>query len=358
MRPGFGKRLVFALLMVGISAAGAAAQITRDASTALRLGIVLPAGVAEQAEIKKPLDELGREACDREAIANLGAALKKAGYRRQAAVGLATFSEACSGDAKSLRTSSNILLDLSDYKESARIAGELIKLEPLADNGYFLRAVAHERGGNFKGAIDDYATALELYADNRTISSTGYLGLARSQEKLGQHCDAAFTIESWVAINPARNETTQARTMIAGNLAKGKCASAGKMEDTFPVSREGNVVVIAATVNGIKGRFVLDTGATWVSIRRSFADKAKVEIEEGSALKLHTAGGISDGRRGRARTVQLKTVKAADVPVIVQTDDKGAYGDGIDGLLGMSFLSRFNVATSRDRIRISSRTGR
>jgi predicted aspartyl protease len=56
--------------------------------------------------------------------------------------------------------------------------------------------------------------------------------------------------------------------------------------------------------------------------------------------------------------VQLKTVKASDVPLIVQKDQKGNYGEGIDGLLGMSFLSRFNVTITRDKIRVQSRSGR
>ena len=36
----------------------------------------------------------------------------------------------------------------------------------------------------------------------------------------------------------------------------------------------------------------------------------------------------------------------------------GAYGDGIDGLLGMSFLSRFNINIDGKTVRISPRTAR
>ena len=34
---------------------------------------------------------------------------------------------------------------------------------------------------------------------------------------------------------------------------------------------------------------------------------------------------------------------AKNVSAAVQSDHDGAYGQGIDGLLGMSFLSRFDV---------------
>jgi clan AA aspartic protease (TIGR02281 family) len=319
-----------------------------------RLGIALPRSVAETPAVRAALEELGREICDRTAIANLGAALRKSSYRREGAVALMAFSKQCSGDTPSLRAAVNILMDLSDYKAAARAATELIAMEPLRDNGYFLRAVAHERGGEFKSAVDDYTTAIELFANKSVISSVGYEGLARAQEKLGQMCDAALTIESWIAINP-RNDTARARSMIATYAGTGKCTSGDKMDDTFPLQRRGDVVIIDVTINGVKGKFVFDTGASSVTLRRTFAEKAKVEIDEASTVKLSTANGIAEGKRGRAKLIQLKSVKSSDVPIIVQNEAKGSYGDGIEGLLGMSFLSRFNVTVGKDTIRVTSR---
>jgi hypothetical protein len=46
------------------------------------------------------------------------------------------------------------------------------------------------------------------------------------------------------------------------------------------------------------------------------------------------------------------------VAVVVQPDDKATYGAGIDGLLGMSFLSRFDVKIERNAVRIASRKPR
>jgi aspartyl protease family protein len=65
---------------------------------------------------------------------------------------------------------------------------------------------------------------------------------------------------------------------------------------------------------------------------------------------LHTANGIVGGKRGRAKTVQLRSLLAKDVPIVVED---GGYGDGIDGLLGMSFLSRFNINIGAKTVRIS-----
>jgi tetratricopeptide (TPR) repeat protein len=248
------------------------------AQTMKRLDMTMPRSAAETPAIKVPLVELSREACDRTAIINLGFALKKSSYKRDGAKALVAFSDQCNGDIPALRTAVNIYLDISDYKQAIIVAGDMIKAEPLVDNGYFLRAMAAERDGQFQRAIDDYATAIELFKDKSRISTASYSGKARAHEKLGQFCDAALSIEAWVSANPQTNDTAQAKTLIADYSAKGKCAASETMDDTFPIQRRGDVVLIDVTVNGVKGRFVFDTGATWVSISRSFADKAKVAI--------------------------------------------------------------------------------
>jgi hypothetical protein len=51
----------------------------------------------------------------------------------------------------------------------------------------------------------------------------------------------------------------------------------------------------------------------------------------------------------------LRSLAAKDVPIVVQSDAKAGYGDGIDGLLGMSFLSHFKVSMDTQAVRISSR---
>jgi aspartyl protease family protein len=326
-------------------------------ATLNRLSIELPTGLVANEPVKSPLEALSREPCDQQAIEDLGTALEKVGRRREAATAHISFSATCPGHhPPSLRTAVNILLTLSDYTQAVAVATHLIALEPFNDNGYYLRAVAEDRAGSFKPAIDDYVTAIELFGNKEQISSVAYLGMARDYEKLGRFCDAVLPIEAWVAINPARNDTSQTRAIIADYTAKGHCQpGAASGEEVFKIARQNGVVKLPVTVNGVQGNFLLDTGATFVSLTATFAEKAKVQIDQESSLRMHTANGIGDGKQGRAATIQLRTLAAKDVPVVVQSDAKAAYGDGVDGLLGMSFLSHFNVSISTQAIKISSR---
>jgi hypothetical protein len=43
------------------------------------------------------------------------------------------------------------------------------------------------------------------------------------------------------------------------------------------------------------------------------------------------------------------------VPVVVEDDAKATFGNGVDGLLGMSFLSRFKVTIDPQAVRIANR---
>jgi clan AA aspartic protease (TIGR02281 family) len=319
-----------------------------------RLGIDLPKTVTPTASVRGPLEELTREKCDQDAILHLGDALDAAGYRRESAIAQVNFSSQCGGYAPALRGAVNTLLKLSDYATAETIASDLIRLDPYGDNGYFLRAVARDGNKSFKGAIDDYVTAIELFGNKDRISSIGYYRMARDYEKLGQFCDAMLPLERWVALDPSRHDSSQVQAMLSDYAAKGGCAAATSGgEERFPAARPGGVVKVPVVVNNVPATFILDTGAAFVALKDSFAKKAKVEIEAGSSVHLHTANGIAEGQRGRADTIQLRSLKAKSVPVVVEADSAAAYGDGVDGLLGMSFLSRFNVTIDGRTVRIA-----
>jgi clan AA aspartic protease (TIGR02281 family) len=321
-----------------------------------RLSLKLPISVYGSDAVRQPLDELSRERCDQQAIANLGKALENAGYRREASTALVSYSETCGGHPRSLRSAVTILLRLSDYGTAATVASKVIALEPFGGAGYLQRAVAHEFGGLLQKAIDDYTTAIELIGDKQKIPSLSYFGLARSYDKLGQSCDAVLPIETWVALNPERNDNTQTQAMIATYRSKGKCElGTATGEEVFPVSRPNSVVKLPVSINGTRGLFVLDTGATFVSLKNTFARKAKVQVDRNSIVRLHTANGASAGKRGRAETIELRTLQAKNVAVVVQDDAKGSYGTGVDGLLGMSFLSRFRLTFDARSVRVSAR---
>ena len=181
--------------------------------------------------------------------------------------------------------------------------------------------------------------------------------MARDYEKLGQFCDAMLAIERWVALDPSRHDTSQTRAIVADYAAKGGCTAATSgATEIFPLTRRGGVLTVPVTINRTSGTFIVDTGANFVVLKDSFARKAGIDIDEGGTVHARTANGIAEGKFGRASTIQLRSLKAAAVPVIVEADSAAAFL--ADGLLGLSFLSRFDVTIDAHTLRISPRKPR
>lgn len=342
--------MLVALFLSGLAFPAAAAPSGLPAVD--RFDLDLPERVVEDPAVARGLDELTREPCDKDAIRDFGRALEKTGRRRDAARSHEIFSDTCNGHPPSLRSAVNLLLILSDYAMAETVATKLIALEPYNDNGYFLRALARHEKRDHTRAIDDFVTALELFGNKEKISSVSYLKLSKSYEQLGRFCDAVVPIESWVALDPLRNDTSQTQAIIATLAERGQCARPKGTEDVFPLTRKGNVLLVQASINGHRGTFVFDTGATFVSLSKPFAQKAGVEIEAGSLVHLNTANGPATARRGRARIIALKSLSTENVPVIVQTEDGKGYGPGVDGLLGMSLLARFHITMDGKAVRL------
>jgi aspartyl protease family protein len=90
-------------------------------------------------------------------------------------------------------------------------------------------------------------------------------------------------------------------------------------------------------------------------LKLAFAERAKISMAGANEVTLTTANGRAKGKLTRADAVALGKLRAANVPVVVQNVDDTSYGSGVDGLLGMSFLSRFDLQMSDGFIEIRTR---
>jgi aspartyl protease family protein len=99
---------------------------------------------------------------------------------------------------------------------------------------------------------------------------------------------------------------------------------------------------------------ILDTGASFVSITSQFAFKARVATEPGNQVIMKTVGGKALAGIGYANSVSVGKAEASGVVTAVFRDDSNPFGSRVDGLLGMSFLSRFRVNLSPRAIELTA----
>jgi aspartyl protease family protein len=89
---------------------------------------------------------------------------------------------------------------------------------------------------------------------------------------------------------------------------------------------------------------IFDTGATLVAITPQFAARAKISVDANNHITAQTANGTTTVDTGYAELMSVGKAEAKGVVVAVYRGSGQPFGSKIDGLLGMSFLSRFNVS--------------
>lgn len=351
---------VFTLLLLAIPETVTAGYLDENpeavfADVYKRLG-ALPLRAARDPFVWLRLEELQREPCDQKSIADLALALDKSGYRREAASALYHFVRDCGAPLTALNQSIQIYLKLTDYAQAAEVADAYVRLAPTDHNARYLRGVALEGTGDFQRALVDYSDAIELFgADKKGLSSRVFLHMAAAYAGLKRFCEAAAPINMWVSLDPATRDTSQSERIIADYERQGDCAvSKEARKESFPMRGQRNVVTVKAEINGVRGLFILDTGASYLTLRSSFADRAKVPASA-TEITLVTANGTAKATLSKADKVQLGKLEATNVPVAIQKVDEKSYGAGVDGLLGMTFLSRFEVQMAGGSIEIRTR---
>lgn len=102
-------------------------------------------------------------------------------------------------------------------------------------------------------------------------------------------------------------------------------------------------------INGHATQFVVDTGATFVSMSIQDAELAKVNYQGGQRITMSTANGLVPGWRIKLNSVRVGDVMVYDVDAIVSAGAMPYV------LLGNSFLTRFQMTRTNDQMVLEKR---
>ena len=108
----------------------------------------------------------------------------------------------------------------------------------------------------------------------------------------------------------------------------------GVSEISVPVARDGHYYLEGA-VNGQPLRFMVDTGASYVSVGAGFARSAG--LPEGIPGYFSTANGTVEGRLVKNQRVRADLFEVSGLTVAVMP------AAGEQGLLGQNFLRNFEI---------------
>ncbi len=132
-------------------------------------------------------------------------------------------------------------------------------------------------------------------------------------------------------ITPARRDGAAASVILAGD-ARGH-------------------FMTTAVVNGMSMQFLVDTGATAVTISGDDARRANVKYSSADRGVMQTANGLVSAYKVKFDTVRIGDITLNNVDgIVVEGNALGRYG-----LLGMSFLSRTDIRREGDQMMLIKR---
>jgi clan AA aspartic protease (TIGR02281 family) len=202
-------------------------------------------------------------------------------------------------------------------------------------------SLAHEAGarGDWMEAARHWSHAVALQPDNAYFNYMRAASLAR----LGHRHAAADALQMTLMFEPSEVLARQIRHELASLSLGGGGQSSGESLVTLEAAR--GVWVIPVTVNDRhRGRFLFDTGSSVVVLSPEFAEKVGVKARANDTLELETLGGRTRGAWATVASLRVGGAEVRNTDVIIHSP-----GGEIDGILGNTFLSRWDVSFDPDR---------
>lgn len=116
----------------------------------------------------------------------------------------------------------------------------------------------------------------------------------------------------------------------------------------LPANSGGHFLTLGA-INGRSVNFMVDTGATLVSLSAADALRIGLEYKKARPVQVNTANGVAQAYRVRLNTVRVGDVEVYDVEALVSEQPMPYV------LLGNSFINRFSMQREGDQMVLQKR---
>lgn len=147
-------------------------------------------------------------------------------------------------------------------------------------------------------------------------------------------CEASLALRAYLTVSPDADWAAQKRTdlELAGNC---KPKSSGKT--SIKLNPKGDLVEVAAKVENQRAKLVLySTG--YVTLTQAFATKAGI-TPSSEEVSVFAGGKLTPAKLAKVSVMSVGEARSTEVPVAIVETLPGE----VDGLLGNSFMWRFDV---------------
>ncbi len=285
------------------------------------------------AQVEQTRKLLEQEPCDRKAVLKLSEVLLKGDAPRETIGVVDEFVAKCGPYERLLWEKFSAHKRLTENDQAIAVATTLMEQDPMDVDYPWWRGELLGAQGKVEEAVADYRLSLSLLPRARSIPFM----LTDALFKAGRPCEAIEPMNLFLHFHPDQRQSTAVETRLA-KLAEAKCEmTTGEGSAVFRAPVGATAFRGQVKVNGkATGSFIIDTGASSVVLSQSFADKLGL----GGSLRqvrVRTAGGVKMAKLISLDAVEAQGAKSKRVEAVIIDD----FGE--DGLLGLSFLTRFEV---------------
>ena len=207
-----------------------------------------------------------------------------------------------------------------------------LQLEGIARAGSFEEGLDFFAAGHYRWALEKFVLAV----DQSSRDPLRWWYLAESYRVLGDTEAAATSYRHVLQAAP------QSQFGLAARQALEAMGEPPVTTISVPFQRRGTSIVLPGRINGEDvGAFLLDTGATFISISNAVAQRLGVRSAGNGTVRLVTASGVIEAPLAVLDEVNVGGAIARLVPAVIH--DIPGLPPNVAGLLGMSFLERFRV---------------
>jgi aspartyl protease family protein len=129
----------------------------------------------------------------------------------------------------------------------------------------------------------------------------------------------------------------------------GKGGSGGGSGKIVLTAGSGGHFMAQGAINGNTTQFMVDTGATAVSMSVADAERMRVNYKAGQPVRMNTANGTTQGWVVKLNSVRISDVEIHEVDAVVTPQNMPFV------LLGNSFLTRFQMQRDNDQMTLTRR---
>lgn len=228
---------------------------------------------------------------------------------------------------------------LAKWDSAAIEATALIEDAPYDKDFRWWRGEVYEYANQLDKAIEDYTQSISLQP---ALNSIPYK-LSKALEKTGRGAEAALPLLQLACTREEYRNSCQLSNRVQELYRTYDCKRYNPRGEAV-IERDscGQFSTIVTINDSVSGRFLLDQNATHIMFGIAFAEKLQLDTTSLRKMIVTTDITNHDGFVGAVKKVQVDKSEANDVAIAI-LPPREFNSEIYDGILGLSYLSRFRI---------------